>query len=61
MSGNEPDRTSKDFTLAEMEWARAEGYEFGVQSAISIISAGGTVETLQEMLDTYRRDRVQRP
>ncbi len=46
----EPDRTTKDFTLQDMEWARREGRQQGIRDALDIIEFGGTPQLVRERL-----------
>ncbi len=44
------DRTSKDFTLTDMEWAQRTGYEQGIKDALDIIEMGGTPQLIRDRL-----------
>jgi hypothetical protein len=45
-----PDRTTKSFTLADLEWARREGYKQGIETTLVLVEAGGSVAYIRKNL-----------
>lgn len=47
-----PDLEAKSFTLADLQWARREGFKHGVESALGLADAGATSDYIRTHLLT---------